>query len=442
MSSQMLRRFLIPAGLLVLATALMLVFSVTWNNPVRADDDEDGDYMVDHQVVVKLDPAASTRISRINASYGTKTLEKLQGSEGVYLLQLRWWADEQQMAERMRRDWRVLDAEPNFIAEAPEGDARYRALVDSALGSISDQYAVEALNLSCAHSINRGQGSVVAVLDTGVQLDHPDLKDNLEGIQGYDFVDDDADPSDGPTGLDEDANGFADEMVGHGTHVSGIVALAAPEAKIMPVRALNSDGFGDTFTIAEAIYYAHLHGADVINLSLGTPQKSGLLQRAISEVSRRGTVVVASAGNSGDTVRRYPAADSSALAVTSVDEEEEKSTYASFGYWVDVAAPGDEIYSAFPISTHAWWSGTSMAAPFVSGQAALIHSVKPSLSVTSIQGLIADTAQSLEEQDPTYSDGMGDGLADVGASLGELSPGPECDGLTDDSAGGDHDEHD
>jgi subtilisin family serine protease len=443
MNSQTLRRCLITAGLSVLAAALMLVLSVSWNSPVRADDDDDDDYYYKaNQVVVKLNPSANTTIDRINSSYGTRTLQRLLGSANIYLLELPPRSDEKEMANKMEKDWRLLYAEPNFIAELPEAVARHRALGESSPALASEQYAVDALNLPCAHGIARGRGSVVAVLDTGVQLDHPDLRESFEGVKRYDFVDDDADPSDERRGLDEDGNGYTDEMVGHGTHVAGIVGLVAPEAKIMPLRVLSSDGYGYSFAIAEAIAYAERNGANVINLSLSTPEQSGLLANAISKASKKGTVVVAAAGNSGNMVRQYPAANSSALGVTSVDEESEKSTFASYGYWVDVAAPGDEIYSALPTNDHAWWSGTSMAAPFVAGQAALIHSVNPSLSVGTIQDLIAETARSLDAQNPTYRNRLGDGQVDIGGSLGELSPGPECDGAAGDSAGGDDDDDD
>jgi thermitase len=441
MGSQTLRRCLITAGLFVLATALMLVFSAARNSSVRADDDDDHHYM-SNQIVVKLNPYANTTIDRINSSYGTRTLQRLLGSANIYLLELPPRSDEEETAEEMDEDRRLLYAEPNFIAELPEAVARHRARGESSPALASEQYAVEALNLSCAHGIDRGKRSLVAVLDTGVQLDHPDLRENFKGVNRYDFVDDDTVPSDEPSGLDEDGNGYTDEMVGHGTHVAGIVGLVAPEAKIMPLRVLNSDGYGYAFAIAEAIAYADRNGANVINLSLSTPEQSQLLANAISNATRNGTVVVAAAGNSGNTMRQYPAANSSALGVTSVDKGGRKSTFASFGDWVDVAAPGNEIYSALPISDHAWWSGTSMAAPFVAGQAALIHSVNPSLSVKTTEGLIARTARSLDAQNSKYRGQLGDGHADIGASLGVLRPGAGCDGAASDSAGGDDDDDD
>jgi subtilisin family serine protease len=425
---------------LVLATALMLAFSAAWNSPARADDD---DYEA-NQVVVKLNPSANTTIDHINASYGTRTLEKLLGSTGVYLLQLPTGSDTEVVAQQMETDSRLLYAEPNFVAEAPEGDARHRARGKSSTKRSSAQYAHGALDLSCARNISQGQGTTVAILDTGAQLGHPALKANFEGVKRYDFVDDDTDPSDRKVGLDADGNGRKDELVGHGTHVAGIVDLVAPEAKIMPLRVLDSDGYGNAFVIAEAIYFAQRNGADVINLSLSTPSRSDLLQNAIKNVAENGTVVVAAAGNDNTAEPQYPAAGSGEtafvdglLAVTSVDRYGKKSSFASYGSWVDVAAPGTDIRSAFPVSKYANWSGTSMAAPFITGQAALIHSVDGSLGPASIEKQIRDTARSLDTNNRTYAGMLGAGHANVGASLGQLRPDAGCGGAVVGSGGRD-----
>jgi thermitase len=135
-----------------------------------------------------------------------------------------------------------------------------------------DQYPDETLDknlgLSCAAQISQGDGITVAVPDTGAQLDHPALKANFKGVKRYDFVDNDTDPSEHWIGQDDDGDRVADEMTGHGTHVAGIVDRVAPAAKIMPLRVLDTEGYGDVFTISKAIRYSWLNGAKVINLSL------------------------------------------------------------------------------------------------------------------------------------------------------------------------------
>jgi subtilisin family serine protease len=322
---------------------------------------------------------------------------------------------------------RVLYAEANFVAETPEtaaGDGRHRAYSISSTSESSDPYAAENLKLSCAAKISQGQGITVAVLDTGAQLDHPALKANFKNVKRYDFVNDDTDPSDRPVGLDEDGNGLKDQLVGHGTHVAGIVDLVAPAAKIMPLRVLDSEGYGDVFTISKAISFAQRNGAHVINLSLGTSSKSKLLQEMVNDATRNGVVVAAAAGNSNLIVPHYPAAGDGTVAsaeglvaVTSVGKNQTKSSFANYGLWVDIAAPGDDIRSAFPISKYANWSGTSMSTPFVSGQAALIRKVYGSITPESIETKIRNSAQSLLLKDPVYGSMLGAGHADVCASL-------------------------
>jgi subtilisin family serine protease len=264
----------------------------------------------------------------------------------------------------------------------------------------------------------------VAVVDTGVQLDHPGLDENFEGAARYDFVEDDRNPTDHAVGLDADGDGIKDELVGHGTHVAGIVDLVAPAAEIMPLRVLNSEGLGNSFTIAKAIYYAKSNGANVINLSLGSSRRSAVLQGAISDAVKGGVLVAAAAGNSDSSVPHYPAAGNGTVAsadglvaVTAVDAFAKKSDYANYGTWVDIAAPGDGIRSAFPVSMYANWSGTSMATPFVSGQAALIHALHGSLAPSDVEKKIRSSATPLTLLNLTYVAMLGAGEANVCASL-------------------------
>lgn len=395
---------------------------------------EEGDDFEAGQVVVKLEPTSGATIEEINADYGSRTLEKLLGSAGIYLIELPADSDTEANAEEMEEDPRLLYAEPNFIADTPEGH-RYRHKAAGTSASLSAQYAYDALNLSYARKVGQGgEGTTVAVLDTGVQLGHPELRANFEGVKKYDFVGDDPNPADRKVGLDADGNGLADELSGHGTHVAGIVDIAAPQARIMPLRVLNSEGYGNVFLIAEAISYAERHGADVINLSLSTPGVSEVLQDRISGATERGVVVAAAAGNVNTARPQYPAAGEGEasstdglLAVTSVDRYEEKSHFASYGSWVDVAAPGNAIRSAFPTDEFAHWSGTSMAAPFVAGQAALIHSQDPSLDPAATEALIQDTARSLTATNPSYAGMLGAGHANIGASLRKLQSGTGSD---------------
>ncbi|MDQ5827436.1 MAG: S8 family serine peptidase, partial [Chloroflexota bacterium] len=317
---------------------------------------------------------------------------------------------------------RLLFAEPNFVAEAPEGDARHYAWGISDTDGTSVQYAISALGLPC---LSRGEDTTVAVIDTGAQLDHPKLVDNFEGVARYDFVEYDRNPTERPVGLDADGDGLKDEMVGHGTHVAGIVNLVAPAAKIMPIKVLDSEGQGDFFTVAKAIVYAQNNKANVINLSLGSSSRSAILQQVIKDATKKDVVVAAAAGNSNSSLPHYPAAGNGTVgsadglvAVTSVDKYQKKSGYANYGTWVDIAAPGDGIRSTFPEDVYANWSGTSMATPFVSGQAALIRQVYgSSLDPKGVEYKIRSSAMSLTLQNPAYVGMLGAGHANVCASL-------------------------
>src|SRR5918997_5571155 len=261
-------------GTLVLALCLLMLSGTA----SRAQADCGPGVFVPQQVIVKLNPTQGATVGQINATYGSTTLEIFPGSTDVYLLRLPTGSGVTETVKQMANDSRLLYAEPNFFAESPEGGARHRAWGASDVAPTSQEYAPLALGLISAHAISRGEGTKVAVLDTGAQLDHPALKDNFRDAVRYDFVEGDKNPSDRPVSRDGDCDGDKDEMVGHGTHVAGIVDITAPAAKIMPLRVLDTEGYGDVFTIAKAISYAKRNGANVINLSLGSSHRSAMLQ--------------------------------------------------------------------------------------------------------------------------------------------------------------------
>ncbi len=403
---------------LVLALCLLMLLGVAGHAQANCGPG----LFVPDQVIVKLERGAT--VEQINATYGSTTLEQFPGSEDTYLLGLPAGSDVIETVGQMASDPRLYYAEPNFFSQSPEGGARHRAFGVSSVAPTSGEYAAQALGLAGAHKITRGEGTTVAVVDTGAQLDHPALKANFEGAKRYDFVDNDKNPSERPAGKDADCDGDKDEGVGHGTHVAGIVDITAPAATIMPLRVLDTEGYGNVFTIAKAVYFAKSNGADVINLSLGSPSRSSLLQEVIKGATANGALVAAAAGNSNSPVPQYPAAKDGLVAsadglvaVGSVSEYESKSDFANYGGWVDIAAPGEGIRSAFPVSVYANWSGTSMATPFVSGQAALIHSVYGSLKPAGVEEKIRCSARSLLTTDPVYAAVLGAGRADVDDSL-------------------------
>jgi thermitase len=427
------------ATVLALLLALSMLVLPGASHDARALETES---FVPGQIIVKLAPGVS--IGEINLLYNTQTQECFitcndSLNSRVYLLKISNGADIGIKLNRLLADdARIEYAELNYRSSVPESDApnaqaRHSAFPSNDAEPTADDYSEgsmyprTALNLAAAQKITKGAGTTVAILDTGAQLDHPALKTSFEGIPRYDFVSDDNNPSEPSLARTKDQR--AREVVGHGTHVAGIVHLVAPAAGLMPLRVLDREGYGSTFHIAEAVAYADSHGADVINLSLGSPSWSRLLWEQVNQATSAGTVVTAAAGNYNSPEPQYPAAsdavpdtlqDDGLLAVTSVNAEPRKSDFANFGPWVDIAAPGEKILSTYPVSSYspsgyAYWTGTSMSAPFVAGEAALIHKVYSSLSASKIEGKIRCSARDLPE-DPAHIM-MGAGHADVGASL-------------------------
>lgn len=247
-----------------------------------------------------------------------------------------------------------------------------------------------------------GEGTVVAVIDTGVDYNHEDLQDNIWTNS--------AEVS-GTTGADDDNNGYVDDVHGinlidpnetpmddhgHGTHVAGIIAMEnnnvggvgiAYKSKIMPIKAGGSDGTFNSTDIAKGIEYAYKNGADVINMSFGSSAHSALIENALQDAFGS-CVLVAAAGNEGmptadcplGGVNIYPAAYSYVIGVMAYDED---NKFASFSNWdyipnanaeYEVVAPGVNIYSTLPNGRYATWNGTSMATPMVSAEAAILRS--------------------------------------------------------------------
>jgi subtilisin family serine protease len=375
------------------------------------------------EVIVQISPSSGTTVDDINASHGTSTVEAVAPEAGVYLLRTESGEDAEFETEELDNDQRVAYAEPNLVGQIPEiSGSNIKGWGGFDPAPLATQYAAAELGLEQAQGFSRGQGIVVAIIDTGVQLDHPALAGSLTETR-YDFLNATTTPDDTGNGIDDDGNGLVDEGVGHGTHIAGIVHQVAPEAKIMPLRALDSDGSGDLVTLIRAIDFAVNNGADVINLSLGMPMRSRLLSSAIRSATRHGVIVVAAAGNLSSSFAQYPAADSCVISVTSTGPTDTRSDFANYGGWIDFTAPGESIYSMYPRDGYAWWSGTSMAAPFVAGQAALLRSLSPRLDARATAGVIAATAQPLDQLNPAFVGKLGDGRINIGASVAAVAQG-------------------
>jgi len=364
------------------------------------------------EVVVAVQPG--TDVNALAADYGLSVIEGLTGSPDTYLLQAPAGTYVVDLAARLAADQRTRFAEPNFTTGAPEANPNYGwGRDDGPQPAGSDpavwtgQQALAQVGAAQAQATSTGAGVTVAVLDTGVAAGHPALAGALAG-PGFDLIDGDRNPDDVANGVDDDGDGRVDEAAGHGTHVAGIVLAVAPDAQVLPVRVLDSDGRGSIFALVEGIRAALDSDADVLNMSLGTTEDSALLADVLEEVSED-TVVVASAGNSGTRELQYPAATGGVVSVASVDAQDALSVFSNRG-WVDVAAPGEGIISTFPGGGFASWAGTSMAAPFVAGQAALLLPLLEDDAADRVPDVITSTAV---PGDPL----LGAGRIDVAASV-------------------------
>jgi subtilisin family serine protease len=403
--------------LLILALSLL---------PIPLSADGGGDY-VETQLIVRLEDATTQTIDDVNADYGTTTLDVIPALGDIYLLEVAPGDDAVVVANLMDPsgsggDPRIEYAEANYLSDLPEANPQ----ADWAWGGedpspTGTQYAPGLINLWDAHALGQqGYGVTVAVVDTGFELDHPFLID-FWTLERYDFFDDDGDPTDEMNGLDDDGDAQIDEAFGHGTHVAGIVHQVAPLAQLMPIRAVDTDGRSNLWLIGEALFFAIDNGADVVNFSLGTDYDSEMLLDLSQQAAFGDVVVVAAAGNLDTNEQQFPAAYPDAIAVTAVDENLIRAPFANYGTWVDMAAPGVGIFSSFP-GGYAWWSGTSMATPFVAGEAAVLRATDPLLTPAQVRTVLESTAIAIDAQNPAYVDLLGAGLTDVGAAVTSIVP--------------------
>ncbi len=383
--------------------------------------DDDGDPTTDGyrggQVIVRLTPG--TDLAAFAARHSARELASI-ASRDIYLLQIPAGIAEDDFAAALNvADDAVIWAETNGIDQAPEGrPTNFFLSAETGAESPGEAYYTDLFNLGGISGCATGAGMVVAVIDTGIDATHPDLEGRvLPG--GFNALDNSGNTADVGNGLDDDADGEVDEMVGHGTHVAGIIAQVAPEADLLPITALDSDGVGDAFLLAESIFYAVDAGANVINLSLGSTRAQRIVADAVEEANTVGVVVAAAVGNlDRDEPVEYPAADPNAIGIAATDEDDAKSAFSNFGEVVDLAAPGTDITSAYPGDGYASWSGTSMATPFVAATAALLLGADPDMSVDAMMDRLAETAVSLDDSAPDHVGELGAGRLDIAAAVG------------------------
>jgi subtilisin family serine protease len=296
------------------------------------------------------------------------------------------------------------------------------------------QPAWQLIESQPAQAYSTGTGVVVADINTQVDYSHPALIGHL--TSGYDFI---ASRPSGSTSINQSEAGFIDQSeagfidqseagfidgfggvlglpdltqgpaYGHGTLCAGIIAAIAPGSMIMPLRAFDTNGQSDLFTLAKAIRYAVANGAQVINMSFGAPSSSKALQSAIQYAQMNNAILVASAGNDNTSIPQYPAGYNGVLAVAATDIFDHKGSFSDYGSFIFVDAPGVSVISAYPGGSYSIASGTSFSAPTVAGTAALVRA----LTWTGVANAIAGGAVNIDSQNPNYTKQLGYGRIDV-----------------------------
>ncbi|GAB4143787.1 MAG: hypothetical protein OHK0017_01590 [Patescibacteria group bacterium] len=457
--------FQIKLNLIPLVSVFMLVglvptaFAQTSSSEVI----QNANQVVPNQVIVKFkegkDKLAGKKDGEIN---GIKYFDlKRSGSQDTYLLNLNREISKPRLGELSKRSVEeaeskalelnqvVLKLKSNPDVESVQVNAIYSKSAIPNDTFFADQWGLNSavvnggvnidINAPEAWDITTGSPeTVIAVIDSGVDYNHPDLSSKIlrksnGSIWGYDFVNSDADP------MDDD---------GHGTHVAGIAAATSnnglgiagmcQQCKIMPLKFLDNQGYGDSFGAISAIYYAADNGAEVINNSWGGEFDDPIMQEAIDYAASKGAVTLAAAGNSNVTTPNYPAAMNNVISVSAVSQGGTRASFSNFGPSIEIAGPSESV-STFPAGTNLGAScsdlnystandgygrcmGTSMSTPFVSGCVGLIKSIRYDLGQTEIENLLKTTAKDLGSAG--RDDQFGFGLLNCQAALNAVKDCP------------------
>ncbi|MCK4965729.1 S8 family peptidase, partial [bacterium] len=376
-----MKKYLISIGLIM--TLLVVIFGSDYASPPPQK-----------QYLILINPALTTGIMRaIDASGGKVT--------------------------------HVYNSIPNILAiripeKALQGISHMPGIVytevDAVAHAVQEElpWGVDRIDAELVHPENKGTGVPVAVIDTGIDSDHPDLAGNYNG--GYDFVNGDNDPND-------------DE--GHGTHVAGTIAAedndegvigAAPEASLYALKVLDSNGSGYYSDIIAALDWCVSNNISVANMSLGGGFRSRALEQACKSAYNAGVLLVAAAGNENSRSVLYPAEYNSVIAVAATDESDSRAWFSNYGSAIELAAPGVNILSTALGGGYVSGNGTSMSTPHVSGTAALVYASGVSKNFD-VRARLQSTAEDLGEAGKDNY--FGYGLVDAEAAVsGGVTPPP------------------
>ncbi|HMM87090.1 S8 family serine peptidase [Azohydromonas sp.] len=388
----------LAAGLITPALAASLLFAASTAGAAPPERSAEGPWLKGRLVVVPKPGLPDHQLDGITGKEGGK--RRRMGASRLHLIELPAHVRESNVLQRLRNDPNIEAAELDTLIPPDSSN-------DPFLGS---QWHLPKIGAAEVWGVTKGAGVTIAVLDSGVEASHPDLKDRL--VAGYNFY---------------DRNTNTADVYGHGTKVAGAaaatlnngtgVASVAGAARIMPIRVTGTNGYASLSALVEGIMYAADRGARIANVSFAASGYT-TIRSAAQYMKDKGGLVFVSAGNSGTDPME--STTSSLVVVSATDSKDAKTSWSNFGNHVHLAAPGSGIYSTAMGQKYASVSGTSFAAPITAATAALVMSANPKLGSNEVQSILYDTAVDLGTggRDPQFGYGRIDAAAAVYAALG------------------------
>ena len=354
------------------------------------EDNSITDCFAPNQIIIKIEDGLN--LDSLLEEFGADIIDSIPEKDVYLALRTTYSYDLQEIIDSLHAKPGIIFVQPNFLIGLPEACQIAQAFPDddapSHLVGFSppDYYGdtgAYVIESDQANLLARGENIIVAVIDNGIDYNH-DLYGGSFAGSGYDLIDNDTLAAEEPGSL-----------YGHGTFICGIIKRVAPDCRFLPIRAFDCNGYTDVFMIAEAVYLAINDPCDVniINMSFGLYTDNSVLQQAINDALMAGITLVAAPGNDNSSRFHYPGAYPGVIAVSAIDSLDNVTAFSNYGPYIDVCAPGENIYSALP-DTLMWgiWSGTSFSAPMVTGVCALILSLNPLLSPLEMEQNIRFTA--------------------------------------------------
>jgi subtilisin family serine protease len=375
-------------------------------------DNEKASHYYENEIVVTFDRELTKQeLGKIHAATSFTSYD--HSIANTYVFKSKKLSMEK-LSQYFKKNWEPQYIEPHYMYLTNEDTSSIEIPNDILFTDY--QYNLPMIETNRGWNLSKGAEQVIiGVVDTGVDLNHPDLQGRL--LSGYNTISPDSKPSDD---------------VGHGTHVAGIISANVNNRegiagmtwnnKILPVKALDQSGAGTSYSVAEGIIWAADHGAKVINLSLGNYADANFLHEAIKYAYNKDIVIVAATGNDNTERPGYPAAYPEVLSVSATNYNMQRASFSNYGDYIDVMAPGESIASTYPNNQYAALSGTSMASPHVAALAGLIRSVNPKLKNTEVMDIIRSNVIDLGEsgRDKYYGFGQINVYAALEAASGEV----------------------